>query len=127
MFTGRSIFTQNLWICRTSLTLFTQVSFHMSRLGFLGLAGDRYLAIVHPLKYRVWGKAINGWIATLVFLVITLIINFPFFMYTQIWPPGMLLHCIVCFSNHQNSFVRFSISLHLSMVKFCYLGAIRCF
>ena len=68
---------RNVWVCRIAWTAVWQVVFHLSRFGFLGLAGDRYLAIVHPLKYRDWGKTKNGWVAVLMFLAITIIINIP--------------------------------------------------
>ena len=71
----------NVWVCRVTWTTCVQVSFHLSRFGFLGLAGDRYLAIVHPLKYRDLGKTKNGWTAVLILLMITVIINIPYPMY----------------------------------------------
>ena len=71
----------NVWVCRVTWTICVQVSFHLSRFGFLGLAGDRYLAIVHPLKYRDLCKTKNGRTAVLIFLMITVIINIPYPMY----------------------------------------------
>ena len=79
---------RNVWVCRVTGTIFSQVSFHLSRFGFLGLAGDRYLAIVHPLKYRDWGTTKNGWIAVLIFLTIAVIVNTPYSMYTYVHETG---------------------------------------
>ena len=91
---------RNVWVCRVISTIIGQVSFHLSRFGFLGLAGDRYLAIVHPLKYRDWGKTKNGWIAVLMILAITVIINIPYPKYTSSvklgrkWAPLFLCPCL---------------------------------
>ena len=78
----------NVWVCRVTWTICFQVSFHLSRFGFLGLAGDRYLAIVHPLKYRDWGKTKNGWITVLILLIITVIVNIPYSMYMNVHETG---------------------------------------
>ena len=79
-----ALVTRNIWVCRVTQTVVWHFSFHLSRFGFLGLAGDRYLAIVHPLKYRDWGKTKNGWVVVLLLLIITAIIDIPSAMYTQV-------------------------------------------
>ena len=90
-FSALNILRSNIWGCRVTQTIVVQIAFHMSRLGFVGLAVDRFVAIVYPLKYRKWGKTSTGWITVAVFLAITVIVNGPYFMYTEVYKSGTLL------------------------------------
>ena len=102
-----NIVVSNLWVCRIAQTIIVQISFHMSRLGFVGLAVDRFVAIVYPLKYRKWGKTSTGWITVAVFLAITVIVNGPYFMYTEVSEPGTFLETKYCFNLMRHSKTNF--------------------